>query len=278
MGIVLGLAAALLYGGADFAGGLMSRRHGALAVTVVGALASTAVAWATLAIRWTPPPGAHALAWGLVSGIGGGAGTLLLYRGLARGRISVVGPLSAVGAAILPIFLSIVSGGPLPGLLPAAGIVTGIPAIALVASSSGGQSSTGASGVGDGLLAGAAFGAMFFGLAQVGDRAGLWPIACEQTGSLVLLSIAALASHQHLRAVVRHAGGPVLVGVAGMTATLLYYVATRSGALAGVVVVTSLYPGVTVVLARVFTDERFTRAQRAGLALSALAVVSIALN
>jgi len=73
--------------------------------------------------------------WGLVSGLAGGAGELWLYRGLVRGRISVVGPLSAVGAAIVPILLNILCGGALPGWLPAAGIVLGIPAIALVASS-----------------------------------------------------------------------------------------------------------------------------------------------
>jgi uncharacterized membrane protein len=278
MGILLGLAAALLYGGGDFAGGLLSRRHGALAVSLVGSVVSTAVVWAAMLIHWTPVPNAPALAWGLASGVGGGAGTLWLYRGLVRGRISVVGPLSAVGAAIVPILLSIVSGGPLPGWLPAGGIVLGIPAIGLVASSQDGESAAKASGVTDGLLAGAAFGAMFFGLSRVGGHAGLWPIAGEQTGSLVLFAIAAVVTRQSIGRAVRHSGGAALVGLAGMTATLLYYVATRSGELAGVVVVTSLYPGVTVILARLITEERFTRAQRAGLALSALTILAIALN
>jgi uncharacterized membrane protein len=275
---MLGLAAALLYGGGDFAGGLLSRRHGALAVSLVGDVFSTAVVWLAILICWTPVPAWPALAWGLGSGVGGGAGTLWLYRGLVRGRISVVGPLSAVGAAIVPILLSVASGGPLPGWLPAAGIVLGVPAIALVASSQDGETAK-TSGVADGLLAGAAFGGMFFGLSRVSGHAGLWPIAGEQTGSLVLFAIAALVTRQPLARTFRHSGGAALVGLSGMAATLLYYVATRSGGgLAGIVVVTSLYPGVTVILARLITDERFSRAQRAGLALSALTIVAVALH
>lgn len=277
MGILLGLAAALLYGGGDFAGGLLSRRHGVLAVSLVGSVVSTAVVWAAMLISRPPVPGWHSLAWGIVSGLAGGAGELWLYRGLVRGRISVVGPLSAVGAAIVPILLSVATGGPLPGWLPAAGIVLAIPAIALVASSADDVPAK-VSGVSDGLLAGAAFGLLFFGLSRAGGHAGLWPVAGEQTGSLALLAVAGLVSRQPIVRALRHSAGPALVGLAGMAATLLYYVATRSGQLAGVVVVTSLYPGVTVILARLITAERFSRAQRAGLALSALTIVAIALN
>jgi uncharacterized membrane protein len=277
VGIVFGLAAALLYGGGDFAGGLLSRRHGVLAVSLVGSLVSTTVVGAALLISWTRAPSASSLAWGIGSGLAGGAGELWLYRGLVRGRISVVGPLSAVGAAIVPILLSVASGEALPGWLPAAGIVLGVPAIALVASSRDDEPGK-KSGVSDGLLAGAAFGVLFFGLSRAGGHAGLWPVAGEQFGSLALLSVAAVVSRQSVRRVVRQSAGPALVGLAGMGATLLYYVATRSADLAGVVVVTSLYPGVTVILARLITEERFTRGQRAGLALSALAIVAITLN
>jgi uncharacterized membrane protein len=280
VGILLGLAAALLYGGGDFAGGMLSRRHGVLAVSLVGSIVSTAVVWTAMLISRPPVPGWHSLVWGLVSGLAGGAGELWLYRGLVRGRVSVVGPLSAVGAAIVPILLSILCGGHLPGWLPATGIVLGIPAIALVASSADEAPAgvRGESGVSDGLLAGAAFGLLFFGLARAGGHAGLWPVAGEQTGSLALLAVAALVARQPIVRTLRHCAGPALVGLAGMAATLLYYVATRSGELAGVVVVTSLYPAVTVILARLITAERFSRAQRAGLALSALTIVAIAIR
>jgi len=83
MGIILGLAAALLYGGSDFGGGLLSRQLGSLRVNVAGATAATVLTWAVLLASGAPEPSLRAVAWGLASGLGGGAGTLVLYRGLA---------------------------------------------------------------------------------------------------------------------------------------------------------------------------------------------------
>ena len=85
MGILLGLAAALLYGSSDFGGGLLSRRLGTCPVTVIGSAAATALAWTVLIISPGPGPNVRAVAWGLASGLAGGASTLMLYRGLARG-------------------------------------------------------------------------------------------------------------------------------------------------------------------------------------------------
>src|SRR3984893_12123385 len=99
MGILLALAAAVLYGSSDFGGGLASRRLGCLRVSIVGSAVASVLAWGVLILALGPGPSLRAVAWGLVSGLAGGAGTLVLYRGLARGQMSVVGPLSAVGAA-----------------------------------------------------------------------------------------------------------------------------------------------------------------------------------
>ncbi len=134
MGILLALAAALLYGGSDFGGGLASRRLGSLRVSVVGSAAATVLAWATLIMVGGPGPSLRAVAWGLASGLAGGAGTLVLYRGLARGQMSVVGPLSAVGAAVVPVAAGVAL-GERPSLLSVAGVLVALPAIVLVAAS-----------------------------------------------------------------------------------------------------------------------------------------------
>ena len=81
-----------------------------------------------------------------------------------------------------------------------------------------------------------------------------------------------------LRPAIRAAGWPALVGASGMTATLLYFYATHFAMLATAAVLVSLYPGVTVLLARVLLHERFSPVQRVGLSLCTLAVVAIALN
>jgi drug/metabolite transporter (DMT)-like permease len=293
MGVILGLAAALLYGGSDFVGGLTSRKLGALPVNVVGSSVAAALAWMALLAVGGPGPTVHAVAWGLASGLGGGIGTTMLYRGLARGQMSVVGPVSAVAAAGVPVAAGIAM-GERPTVLALAGVLVALPAIVLVAASgpvsgpvSGSASGlarglTG-SGLTDGLAAGAAFGFMFIGLAQAGhvpgsQGAGLWPVASEQTGSLLLVLAMALRSRVPLRPAIRAAGWPALVGASGMSATLLYFYATHVSMLATAAVLVSLYPGVTVLLARVVLHERFSPVQRAGLSLCTLAVVAIALN
>src|SRR5580704_17227797 len=165
MGILLALAAAVLYGSSDFGGGLASRRLGSLRVAVVGSAAATLLAWDTLILV-------------------GGAGPLVLYRGLARGQMSVVGPLSAVGAAVVPVAAGVAL-GERPSLLSVAGVLVALPAIVLVAASGSVRGKLGA-GLLDGLAAGLAFGILFIGLAQAGRNAGLWPVASEQTGALLI--------------------------------------------------------------------------------------------
>ena len=276
MGILLGLAAALLYGGSDFGGGLASRRLGSLQVTVAASAVATALAWATLILAGGPGPSLRAVAWGLASGLAGGVGTLALYRGLARGQMSVVGPVSAVGAAVVPVAAGVAM-GERPSVLAIAGVLVSLPAIVLVAASGSVRGKLGA-GLVDGLVAGLAFGILFIGLAQAGRNAGLWPVASEQTGTLLITLAVAVKTRASLRIPVRAAGLPVLAGAAGMAATLAYFYATHFSMLAIAAVLVSLYPGVTVMLARAVLHERFTPAQRAGLGLATLAIVAIALN
>jgi drug/metabolite transporter (DMT)-like permease len=276
MGILLALAAALLYGSSDFGGGLASRRLGSLRVAVVGSAAATVLAWATLILVGGPGPSLRAVAWGLASGLAGGAGTLVLYRGLARGQMSVVGPLSAVGAAVVPVAAG-VGLGERPSLLSVAGVLVALPAIVLVAASGSVRGKLGA-GLLDGLAAGLAFGILFIGLAQAGRNAGLWPVASEQTGALLITLAVAVKTREPLRIPRRAAGLPVLAGASGMAATLAYFYATHFSMLAIAAVLVSLYPGVTVLFARTLLHERFTPAQRAGLGLCALAIAAIALN
>ena len=279
MGILLALAAAVLYGSSDFGGGLASRRLGSLRVSVVGSAAATVLTWATLILVGGPGPSLRAVAWGLASGLAGGAGTLVLYRGLARGQMSVVGPLSAVGAAVVPVAAGVAL-GERPSLLSVAGVLVALPAIVLVAASGSVRGKLGAApkGLLDGLAAGLAFGILFIGLAQAGRNAGLWPVASEVTGTLLITLAIAVKTREPLRIPLRAAGLPVLVGASGMAATLAYFYATHFSMLAIAAVLVSLYPGVTVLLARTLLHERFTPAQRAGLGLCALAIAAIALN
>jgi uncharacterized membrane protein len=293
MGVLLGLAAAALYGTTDFGGGLLSRRSGSpLAVAVPGLLASTALAWAALAVVGGHPPGVRVAVYGLVAGVASGIGTLALYQGLARGRMSVVGPVSAVGAAVLPVIVGVAT-GERPGLLALLGVLAALPAIALVAGAGAGagagksddaltdddkQNAQQNSGLAHGLIAGVAFGVMFVALARTGGRTGLWPLAFEQAGALAMVLTMAVITRASLHQSPRDRTVSALNGVGGLAATLLYYLATHAGMLATVAVLTSLYPGITVLLAYVVMRERISPAQRTGLGLCALAVAAIAVG
>jgi uncharacterized membrane protein len=109
MGVALALAAALAYGLSDFVGGLASRRTSPWPVAFlagVGGLAGAVV----LALVIDGDPSRTDLLWGMLSGIGSGAGSAFLYRGFATGRISVVAPVSAVGAALVPVAVGLATG------------------------------------------------------------------------------------------------------------------------------------------------------------------------
>jgi drug/metabolite transporter (DMT)-like permease len=276
MGILLGLASAVLYGSSDFAGGLLSRRLGLMRVSVIDSAAAVVVAWIALIVSGAPEPTVRAIAWGLVSGLGSGIGTLALYRGLARGQMSVVEPVSAVAAAAVPVAVGIAI-GERPSALAVIGVLVALPAIVLVAASGTVRGKLG-EGLSDGLVAGLAFGLLFVGLAQAGRNAGLWPVAAEQTSALLPILIIAVRSREPLGLPVRDAIWPALSGAGAMAASALYFYATHFAMLATAAVLVSLYPGVTVLLARLVLNERFSVTQRVGLVLCTLAVIAIALN
>lgn len=276
MGIFLGLASAVLYGSSDFAGGLLSRRLGLMRVSVIDSAAAVVVAWIALIVSGAPEPTVRAIAWGLVSGLGSGIGTLALYRGLARGQMSVVEPVSAVAAAAVPVAVGIAI-GERPSALAVVGVLVALPAILLVAASGTVRGKLG-EGLSDGLVAGLAFGLLFVGLAQAGRNAGLWPVVAEQTSALLPILVIAVRSREPLGLPVRDAIWPALSGAGAMAASALYFYATHFAMLATAAVLVSLYPGVTVLLARLVLNERFSVTQRVGLVLCTLAVIAIALN
>ena len=280
MSIILALGAALAYGLSDFLGGLMSRRASAWAVAVL-AQATGAAALVIAAFTWIGAPTGADLVWGAASGIGSGLGTYFLYHGLGTGQMNVVAPLSAVGAAVVPVIAG-VGFGERPATLAWVGIVCALPAIWLVSQGGSVQAAAAGraqSGVRDGLLAGAGFGVLFVGLGRVGEDAGLWPLTLGQAVAAVVLAIGATAAGASVRAMPRRmVAGAGAVGLCAALATLLYQLAVRGELVSVTAVLASLYPALTVVLAAIFLHERMHRIQAIGLALAAVAVTLVAMG
>ncbi len=171
--ILLALGSALSYGAADFIAGWLSRRDHYARVALLTQLAA-ASGTVLVSVLVGGRPSTASLVWGAVSGLGGGLGTLALYRGLARGRMNVVAPLSGVLAAGLPALFGVAL-GERPSTTATLGLVLALPAVWLTARGEGGAptGAAGSSSVLDGVLAGLGFTVLFIGLQRAGsgDRA-----------------------------------------------------------------------------------------------------------
>jgi len=278
MVIVLALAAALLWGGSDFLGGAATRRAHVLSVTALSATAGLSVLLiAALASGGLPRPAG--LAWGLSAGMIAGAGLIVFYIGLATGPMSVVAPVSGLVGTVLPVGVALAE-GERPGVLVYAGAVACVVAVVLASSGDGLAVAPGRRGparaIGYGVVSGISFGLFFVFMRYGAESGAFWPVTVARMGELTV----ALAAIAVIRPGVRGAGrAPVLAALAAGTvdaaATLCYVAASRAGLFGLAVVLASLYPGVTVLLARVVLGEKLRRAQRAGLVLAAFGILLV---
>jgi drug/metabolite transporter (DMT)-like permease len=284
--VLLALFSAVGYGLSDFVGGLVSRRTSAWPVAVLGQL-SAGVCTAAIALGVPGSPEPTDYAWAGLAGAGSGMGAGFLYRGFSTGRMSVVAPVSAVGAALVPVLAGAL-GGERPSLLMWLGMVAALPGIWLVASvpeddlarlddegRTTGRPAV-ADGLVDGVLAGLGFGVLFAALGQVPDTAGLWPLTVTQLTSVPVVIVLALALRAAWVPRGRTVRWALLVGPLGATATGAFLLASQRGYLSVAGVLASLYPATTVLLAAVLLRERIHRAQGLGLGLCAVAVALVA--
>src|SRR5580704_17418377 len=149
MVILLGLAAAALYGSGDFLGGMASRRAHVLTVLTLVETAGAIVALAVAAAS-SSPVSVAGLAWGIAAGAIGGLGLIIFYAGLAAGPMSVVAPVSGLVSTVLPVGVAIAE-GERPGPAVYAGALLCL--VAIILASSAGQAGA-AAPVGDPLRAG----------------------------------------------------------------------------------------------------------------------------
>lgn len=276
MVVLLSLGSALGYGLSDFVGGLLSRRTSAWSVAV-SAQAASMLALGVVALVAGGDPTTADLAWGAVSGVGGGTGAAFLYRGLASGSMSVVAPISAVGAALVPVAVGVVT-GERPTVPTWVGVACALPAIWLVSRGEAEPDTTGPvrSSLVDAVLAGLGFGLLFSALGQISDDAGLAPLSVSYAVSVAATVVLAVALRAAWLPRDRAAALGATAGLLGSTATALFLLATQAGLLTVASVLSSLYPATTVLLAAVVLHERIGRGQGVGLGLAALAVALVA--
>lgn len=272
MTIIFALGSALCYGVADFLGGFFSKRTSVWALTFVVQLVGCGFILFVAVFFLPGEPVRHDFVWGGLGGIANGIGTAALYRGLATGSMSVVAPVSGVGAALVPVAIG-VSLGERPAALVWLGVVVALPAIWLVAQEpSESDNHSGTSGIRDGLLAGLGFGLLFATIDQIPEEAGWLPLAFNEAVAGLVIAVVATAIGARWvpreRADWAGSASGLLVGLA----TGLFLLATQSGLLTVAAVLSSLYPAFTIILAAIVLKEHIHGARLVGLALSVVAV------
>ena len=313
LAVLLALASAAGYGASDFAAGLAARRASILMVTFIATVCSLVPTVVVLPWGTGHAPSAVALGWGVAAGLGGMSGALALYLGFRHAAFSVAGPISAVSAAGLAVIVGVLL-GERPPALSLAGIAVALPAIVLVSLTAAppGEAPDPETpdpaapdpvahrvapdpaapdpaahrawqGVAWGLAAGTGFALLFVGLNRAGSGAGIWPVFSGQAAESVVLAclVALTRGLRNVLTDVRSSDTAVLAvltGVTGGGATIAYFFATQHGFLAITAVLTSLYPAITIGLARVLVHERLSAARLAGLILAGASVTLIALG
>lgn len=281
MAIVLGLVVAVVYGAADFLGGRTSRGNHPTVVVALSQVASLVPLGVLLVVDGTPLARSRELAFGASSGLVGLLGVVLLYRGLSRGAMGVVAPITAVGAAVVPVAYGLAI-GERPSPLALVGIVLALLAVGIIASAVPHEATAPAGRIQRGevlsaVASGAAFGVAFILLAEAGGGdSGFWPVLAGRVASVPVVVLGSLLVGHRLVVAPGSRLPVVLAGFLDVVAIATYLVATRLGLISVVAVLGSLYPAGTVLLARVVLHERLVRAQVAGLVLALAGVVLIA--
>jgi drug/metabolite transporter (DMT)-like permease len=281
LAVALGLGSSLCWGLADFFGGLQSRKRAMLAVLLVSQGVALLLLLPFALALADEGPSASAVGW---AALGGSAGVVALgafYRGLAIGTMSVVAPISATGAAV-PVLVGLAE-GERPGALQVAGMVAALAGVILASRESepaedlgDGRADAGRAAVGLALVAALGFGTFFVGVDRASATAEVpWVIVISRSCSLVLVLIAALLARPGLPRDAVSFGALAIIGVLDLGANGLFAIATTKGLLSVVAVLGSLYPAVTVVLARLVLAERVSRLQEVGVALTLAGVVAI---
>ncbi len=272
--VVLGSLAALFWGTGDFCGGHASRRTNLFLVITVSQFVGLGLLVIIALLSAEPLPAPADLFLGALAGLAGTAGLAALYAGLVGGKMGIAAPLAAVVSAAIPVALAGVLEG-LPSPLQASGLVIGLFAIWFL------------SGIGlphrgsrDPLwlpfLAGFGFAAFYIIIDQVSSRAVFWPLVAARSASAFVMLVIVLwrgygkvPPPSALRLM-------IITGLFEAGGNALYALSARAGRLDIAVVLASLFPAATVLLARIFLQERLNRIQMAGVAMALLALILIA--
>jgi drug/metabolite transporter (DMT)-like permease len=263
-----GMAAVVAWGTSDFLGGYATRRANAFVFTTVVNLGGLLLVGTLAAASHGTLPSRHGIVWALAAGISGGAALAVFYRALSSGRMGLTAPVAAVLSAAIPTIVSIFTEG-LPGRIPILGFVFAGAGLFLITRAEDGSTPE---GIGLAVFAGIGFAGFYLCIRQAGQGSPLWMATLTRAGGLLVTSVIVLLLRNFREINGSGVRWAVLTGAIDSLGTVLFVLASQTGRLDEAVVISSLYPAVTVLLARFVLKEHFTRWRFVGL-LAALAAV-----
>jgi drug/metabolite transporter (DMT)-like permease len=269
---VYGLAAVLAWGTSDFLGGYATRRANAFLFAVIFNLGGLSLMAILATATHSSFPSGRAVWWALAGGVSGGAAVAIFFRALSTGKMGVVAPVAAVLGAAIPTLFSIFTEG-LPGKIPILGFVLAALGLWLITRTGEGGTQD---GIGLAILAGIGFAGFYLGVRQAGEASVFWIATLTRTGGLLITALVVLLGGRFRDITPTGVRWAVIAGCVDSFGTVLFVRASQSGRLDEAVVISSLYPAVTVLLARVVLKEHFTRWRFVGLLVALAAVPMIA--
>jgi len=270
----------LLWGSADFLGGIGAKRAPAPTVGLFSGLAGLAAILAAIPF-FAGSPTPQDFAWGAAAGVCGSASVSLMYRALALGPMSLASPVFSLIGLCVPVLFGLAS-GERPSPVAWIGVALAVLAIPLLAMTGEGPGRQSRAQVRETLVvsvaAGLVVGWFLVCLSRVGSGAGLWPLAVARVSGIAVLA-AWLATQRQALVPSGPARLPALAsGVVDSSANVAFLIAVHRGPLSLISALVSLAPASTALLARFTLGERWTRWQALGLAVALAAGVCISLG
>ena len=274
MAILLALLTSVAFGTSDVAGAVATRRSTATAVAI-GMLLAGGALLVPAVVLLPGEPSVRALGTGALAGVAGSSSLLVYLRALALGPIGVISPIAAVVGVSVPVTVGVVVAGDVLSPGQQAGIVLGIVAVVAVAYVPGTSiRSAGSRGPLAALLAGVGFGLFIVALDASPADSGLWPVVGARISGIVPVVVFAVSTGRSM--VLTRSAVPlaIVAGVLDVIANITLLLATRGGLLSLVALLSSLYPVVALLTARIFLHERLLPSQLAGV-VAAMAAVGL---
>ena len=266
--VAYSLAAVMLWGSSDFIGGYATRRANAFLFTSVVNIGGLILVGGLASASRAPFPSRHIVVWALAGGASAGASLALFYRALSSSRMGLSAPVAAVLSAAIPALVAMITQG-LPGKIAILGFALAVVGLWLITRTEAG---TTPEGIELAILAGIGFAGFYLCVHQAGEGSAFWIATLTRSTSLVVTALIVIAQRSFRDITATGVLWGVLTGCIDSLGTVLFVRATQTGRLDEAVVLSSLYPAITVLLARLILKVHFTRWRFVGL-LAALAAV-----